>query len=125
MLQGFAAAQERKLAPEAEPEKGTYFRSDHFEFAKAGVPALYLHSGVDFIGQPPGFGMEQRTNYVANDYHKPSDKIKPGWDLSGAVEDIDLLFAEGNALAQGGSWPQWKSGSEFKARRDAMMSGKP
>ena len=124
-LKPLAAAQGRTLVPEAEPEKGSYFRSDHFEFAKAGVPALYLHSGVDFIGQPAGFGRAKRDYYVANDYHKPSDKIKPDWDLSGAVEDVQLLFQEGSLLAQDGAWPQWKPGSEFKARRDAMLPGKP
>ena len=124
-LQTFAEAQGRHLIPEAEPEKGTFFRSDHFEFAKVGVPALYIHAGVDYIGQPAGYGMEKRNYYVANDYHKPSDKIKPDWDLSGAVEDIQLLFEEGNSLAQAADWPQWKPSSEFKAKRDAMMSAKP
>lgn len=123
-LQGLAEGQGRRLVPEATPEKGFYFRSDHFEFAKAGVPALYIDSGVDFIGRPSGYGMQKRDYYIANDYHKPSDKIKADWDLSGAVEDIRLLFEEGNALAQGGAWPQWKAGSEFKARRDAMLAGK-
>ena len=80
---------------------------------------------MDFIGRPSGYGMQKRDYYIANDYHKPSDKIKADWDLSGAVADIQLLFEEGNALAQGGDWPQWKAGSEFKARRDAMLPAKP
>jgi Zn-dependent M28 family amino/carboxypeptidase len=120
-LKAFVDAQGRRLIPEAEPEKGSYFRSDHFEFARQGVPALYVHSGIDYIGKPTGYGIQKREEYVANDYHKPSDEIKPGWDLSGGAEDVQLLFETGNAIAQGAIWPEWKPGSEFKARRDAML----
>jgi Zn-dependent M28 family amino/carboxypeptidase len=120
-LKIFADGQGRVLVPEAEPEKGFYFRSDHFEFARQGVPALYLHSGIDYIGQPAGYGMKKREEYIANDYHKPSDEIKPGWDLSGGVEDLQLLLETGRVIADGKEWPEWKSGSEFKARRDVML----
>jgi len=114
LLRTFVDAAGRKLLPEAEPEKGYYYRSDHFEFAKVGVPALYTDEGIDYIGKPPDFGKRKRAEYIENDYHKVSDEIKPDWDLSGAVDDIRLLFQVGDALAQGGERPQWKQTSEFK-----------
>jgi Zn-dependent M28 family amino/carboxypeptidase len=116
-LRPFVTAQGRVLVAEAEPEKGFYFRSDHFEFAKVGVPALYLDEGLDFVGKSAGFGKEKRMEYIANDYHKVSDEMKPDWNLSGAVEDLRLLFEVGYALSQGNNRPEWKSGSEFKDRR--------
>jgi Zn-dependent M28 family amino/carboxypeptidase len=116
-LAPFVTSQQRVLLPEAQPEKGFYYRSDHFEFARQGVPGLYLDKGIDFIGKPAGFGEQKRAEYIANDYHKVSDEIKPGWDLSGGVEDLRLLFQVGYSLAQGDQRPQWKQGSEFKDRR--------
>ena len=117
LLPSFATAQGRKVVPEAEPEKGYYYRSDHFEFAKVGVPALYTDRGTDYLGKPADFGKRKREEYIANDYHKVSDEIKPDWDLSGAVEDLRLLFQVGYAVAQGDTRPEWKSGSEFKKVR--------
>ncbi len=112
-----ARRQNRLLVPESQPEKGSYFRSDHFEFAKRGVPALDAHSGVEMIGRPKDYGLQKREEYVAQDYHKPSDEIKPGWDLSGMVEDAQLLMLVGYKVANEVNWPQWKTGSEFKSRR--------
>ncbi|MCI0534633.1 MAG: M28 family metallopeptidase [Verrucomicrobiales bacterium] len=120
-LRSFVSAQGRVLLPEAEPEKGYFFRSDHFEFAKQGVPALYTDEGIDFIGQPKDFGKQKRAEYIERDYHKVSDEIKPGWDLSGAVEDLQLLFQTGDSVARRNEWPEWKEGSEFKARREEML----
>ena len=117
LLGTFVNAAGRKLLPEAEPEKGYYYRSDHFEFAKVGVPALYTDKGIDYIGKPADFGKNKRAEYIENDYHKVTDEIKPGWDLSGAVDDVRLLFQVGDALAQGQERPQWKETSEFKNAR--------
>ena len=114
-------AQGRVLVPELQPEKGSYYRSDHFELAKVGVPALYSHSGEDYVGRPAGWGREQSDAYVAQHYHKVSDEIRPEWDLAGAVEEIQLLLRVGLDVASTDAWPQWKEGSEFKARRDAML----
>ncbi|MGH7177269.1 MAG: M28 family metallopeptidase [Tepidisphaeraceae bacterium] len=111
-----ATAAERTLAPDPEPEKGYFYRSDHFEFAKQGVPALYTDSGVDYIGKPPGYSQQKRDEYVANDYHKPSDEIKPDWDLSGAVDDARLLVDVGYRVLQATTWPEWKPGVEFKRK---------
>jgi Zn-dependent M28 family amino/carboxypeptidase len=117
MLKRFVEAEGRKLLPEAEPEKGYYYRSDHFEFAKVGVPALYTDEGIEYIGKPSDFGKAKRTEYIEKDYHKVSDEMKPDWDLSGAVEDIRLLFQVGDTLAQRNEAPVWKEGSEFKSLR--------
>jgi Zn-dependent M28 family amino/carboxypeptidase len=115
------AAQGRKMKQEADPGKGYFFRSDHFEFAKVGVPALYLDKGIDYVGKPAGFGEKKREEYTAHDYHQVTDEIKPDWDLSGAAEDMELLLSVGKTVADTDTWPQWKPGSEFKARRDEMM----
>ena len=124
VLRDLATPLGRTLAPDAEPEKGFFYRSDHFEFAKQGVPALYVEAGIDFIGKPAGYGRQKRDEYTSNDYHKPSDEVKPDWDLSGAVEDLRLLYAVGSHIANDPVWPAWKPGTEFKAIRDAMLKTK-
>jgi Zn-dependent M28 family amino/carboxypeptidase len=111
----------RTVTGDAEPEKGFYYRSDHFEFAKQGVPALDPDSGTDYIGKPASYGKEKRDYYTEHDYHKPSDEVKPDWDLSGAVEDLRVFFEIGNRIADGDYFPLWNPGAEFKAKRDAMM----
>ncbi len=113
----------RVLAPEPDTEKGHFYRSDHFEFAKVGVPSFYTNGGLDVIGQPADYGRMRRDEYVAADYHKVTDQIKPWWDLKGAAADAEMLFQMGRKVAQGDTWPEWKPGCEFKARRDAMMAG--
>lgn len=116
-----ATAQGRTLKDDPEPAKGYYYRSDHFEFAKKGVPALYVDSGTEYIGKPEGYGEQKRSEYVTNDYHKPSDEVKPDWDLTGAVEDFRLLFRTGYRVATDRTWPEWKPGTEFRARREEML----
>jgi Zn-dependent M28 family amino/carboxypeptidase len=120
-LSELAKARGRSALPDQEPEKGHYYRSDHFEFAKVGVPAISYGGGYDYIGRPAGWGMKKHQDFVAHDYHKPTDEVKPDWDLSGAVEDLRLLMELGYTVAQSRDYPRWKSGSEFKARRDAML----
>ena len=119
-----AAGQKRVIKPDAEPEKGFFYRSDHFEFAKEGVPALDPDSGTQYLGKDPAWGMKKRDEYTQRDYHKPSDEVKPDWDLSGAVEDTRLLFEVGRRVADGSRWPEWKPGTEFKAKREAMLGKK-
>jgi Zn-dependent M28 family amino/carboxypeptidase len=116
-----AALQGRTLRPDPQPEKGFFYRSDHFEFAKQGVPALYTNSGVEFVGRPEGFGEQKLKEYDDQFYHKPSDDVKPDWDLSGAVEDVQLLFLVGQRVAQADRFPEWSPGTEFKAKRDQML----
>ena len=123
-LREAASEQGRTLRPDPEPEKGYYFRSDHFNFAKQGVPALDPDAGIDFIGRPEGWGLKMLDEYTANDYHKPSDKIKPDWDLSGAVQDLQLLLSVGYRVANAAKLPGWSADSEFRAKRDAMLRGR-
>jgi Zn-dependent M28 family amino/carboxypeptidase len=118
-----ARSQGRVVVGDQMPERGSFYRADQFEFAKEGLPALYLKPGDDFIGRPPGFGAKLKEAYTANTYHKVTDVVQTDWDTSGAVEDIGLLFDVGYGVAQGERFPQWKAGTEFKARRDLMMSG--
>ncbi len=123
LLVEVARGQGRTVLPDADPEKGYYFRSDHFEFAKQGVPALDPKGGRDYIGKSVDFGKLTHDEYTAKDYHKVSDEVKPGWDLSGAAEDLKLLAELGYRIAQGDRYPEWKPGSEFRARREAMLKG--
>jgi Zn-dependent M28 family amino/carboxypeptidase len=111
---------DRALIPDTEPEKGYFYRSDHFEFAKEGVPTFYTHYGIDVIGRPAGYGKEKRDAYIAHDYHKVTDQIEPWWDFEGAAADARLYYAIGLELAQSDEWPEWKPGAEFKAKRDVM-----
>jgi Zn-dependent M28 family amino/carboxypeptidase len=125
LLKETAAAQGRNVNPDAEPEKGFYYRSDHFEFAKQGVPALYTDAGQNYIGKDAAYSQKKRDEYTNIDYHKVSDQIKPDWDLSGAVEDAQMLTWIGYRVAQGDKLPEWKAGSEFKAKRDETMRATP
>ena len=118
-----AGEQGRTIRPDPEPEKGFYYRSDHFNFAKQGVPALDPDEGVDFIGKPPGYGQKVRDDYTEHRYHKPQDVVTPDWDLTGAREDLRVFFAVGYRVAQADRFPEWKPGNEFKAKRDAMLKG--
>ncbi len=119
-----ASAHGRSVGPDTEPEKGMYYRSDHFEFAKVGVPALNAKGGTLFVGQPEGFGPRKRDEYTKNDYHKPSDEVKTDWDLSGAVEDARLLLEVALDVADGNHVPEWKPGSEFRNAR-GPKAGQP
>jgi Zn-dependent M28 family amino/carboxypeptidase len=123
LLREAAAVQKRTVNPDPESEKGFYYRSDHFEFAKQGVPALYADSGIKYEGKDPAFSQQKRDEYTARDYHKVTDEIKPDWDLTGAVDDAQLLTMIGYRVAQGDKYPEWKAGSEFKAKRDETMKG--
>ena len=120
LLESVAARQGRRVEPDADPEKGYFFRSDHFEFAKRGVCALGAGSGVDYVGRPAGWGRARRDEYTTNDYHKPSDEPKPGWDLSGCAEDARMLFEVGVRVARGEHRPRWKPESEFASRASGV-----
>lgn len=121
VIDAAAKEQDRIVKFDPEPEKGLYYRSDHFEFAKNGVPAFDPDDGVDFIGKPQGWGLEQRQRYTAERYHKPADKIQPDWDMSGAVEDAQLYFLVGYRVANDPHMPEWHDGAEFRAVRDASL----
>jgi Zn-dependent M28 family amino/carboxypeptidase len=116
-----AAEQGRVVHGDAEPEKGFYYRSDHFNFAKQGVPALDLAAGVDYIGKTPEYSEQVRKEWTDKRYHTPLDVVLPDWDLNGTREDLRVLFAVGQRVAQADKLPEWKPGNEFKAKRDAML----
>jgi Zn-dependent M28 family amino/carboxypeptidase len=120
-LRDAAKEQGRELRPDPESEKGFYYRSDHFNFAKQGVPALYIDTGEEFIGKPAGYSQTKRDEYTNVDYHQPSDEVKPDWDLSGALEDSQLLFLVGYRVANADKMPEWKPGNEFRATRERML----
>ncbi len=112
----------RYAAPEPNPVVGYYFRSDHFNFAKIGIPALYIGTGIDHVEKGKEFGKQLQDDYVAQYYHKPADEYDPTrWNLDGAVDDVQLLYQVGRNLANSTKWPGWKEGSEFKAIRDSYF----
>jgi len=121
-LKEAAAAQGREVRPDPEPEKGFYYRSDHFELAKKGIPALYTDSGIDSAEHGEEWGLAQRDAYTTERYHKPSDEFDPNWDMAGAVDDVRLFFRVGYRLANESRFPNWREGTEFRAARDATMA---
>ncbi len=114
-------AHDRTIRPDPRPENGGFYRSDHFSFAKEGLPSLNPDSGVDYIGKAPDFGTKVQEKWEAEDYHKPSDEVKADWDMSGAVDDLRVFFEIGYRVAQADTFPSWNPGTEFAAKRDAMF----
>jgi Zn-dependent M28 family amino/carboxypeptidase len=113
---------QRDVLPDDEPEKGFYFRSDHFNFAKIGIPALYLKIGSDFIGKGREYGQELKATYTQRYYHQPADELDTTrMNFEGAIDDLELLFRVGKNLANSDRWPKWKEGSEFKAVRESYL----
>ncbi len=121
VVEAVAKEQGRVVKGDPEPEKGYFYRSDHFSFAKEGVPAFDPNEGIDYVGKPEGYGMKMRNEYTQNDYHKPSDVIKPDWDLSGDVQDCKLYFLVGYRVANDAKIPEWKPNAEFKAKREESL----
>jgi len=123
VLQKWADSVGRVLRPDPEAEKGFYYRSDHFNFAKVGVPALYTDAGIDHVEHGEQWTRERRDEYTAEHYHQVSDEYDPNWDLSGAIEDLQLVFRVGYALANDRAFPNWREGTAFRAVRDSVMGG--
>lgn len=121
MLAGVLKKQGRVISPETTPENGFYFRSDHFNFAKAGVPAMLASSGLDLLNGGKAAGEKAAADYTANHYHTPKDVFDPNWDFAGILEDTQALYELGQQLSNVGVWPQWNADSPFRAKRDAMM----
>ncbi|HUG28035.1 MAG TPA: M28 family metallopeptidase [Gemmatimonadales bacterium] len=120
-LRTAAEEQGRTVKPDPESEKGYYYRSDHFNFAKVGVPAMYLDTGVEFEGQPADYGLRMREDYVANRYHKASDHVLDRWVADGAIQDLELYFTVGYRVAQAERFPEWAPANEFRAIREASL----
>jgi Zn-dependent M28 family amino/carboxypeptidase len=121
-ITALAAMQGRHVVPDQFPDKGYFYRSDQFSLAKVGVPAAYLEAGTDIIGKPAGWGKEQHDAFEAKDYHQPSDELRDTWDLSGAVEDAQLLFYLGVRVGNAAVMPAWKPGDEFEAARKKAIA---
>lgn len=119
-LRAAAAAQERVLEGDREAEKGFYYRSDHFELAKEGVPMLYPRRGYDDREKGVAYGMEKSAEYIRDHYHRVSDEYDLSWNVDGAMEDIETYFRTGLEVANSDAWPNWKEGTEFRAKRDAQ-----
>lgn len=117
MLGSAAAKMGRTTAFETHPEAGLYYRSDHFNFAKVGIPSLYTASGVDVIGKGRAYGQQKQDEYRTLHYHRPSDEYDISWNLDGAVMDLELMFMVGKQLSGASRWPAWKPGSEFAKLR--------
>jgi Zn-dependent M28 family amino/carboxypeptidase len=121
-IEAAAREQGRTVNPDPTPEKGSFYRSDHFSFAKQGIPAVYPGCGVDHVEHGRDWTLAKMEKYTAENYHKPSDEFDPNWDLSGAIDDLRLLFKAGYRLAMESTFPNWKEGTEYRPKRDADMA---
>ena len=123
-VDAIAKMQGRVVTADQFPDRGFFYRSDQFNFAKIGVPALYLDTGTDFIGKPEGWGKEQHAIYEEKHYHQPSDEISADWNFDGMIEDAQLGFYVGNnvANASAADLPKWNAGDEFEAARKAALA---
>ncbi len=122
VLEPIATAQGRVLVEEDGVEKGFFFRSDHFSFAKFGVPALYAKGGIDHVEKGADFGRQVQADYGSVRYHKAADEFDPNWDLRGVVQDLMALYGVGKELAGNEAWPNYVEGNAFKAARDASRA---
>jgi Zn-dependent M28 family amino/carboxypeptidase len=120
-LREAATGQGRVLRPDPESEKGVYYRSDHFNFAKQGVPALDIGPGSEYVGKPADYAKKIRDEWTEHVYHTPKDVVTSDWDLRGTAEDLKLLLAVGYRIAQADKMPEWKPGNEFRAKHEAML----
>lgn len=118
-----AATQGRYVMPDQEPEKGYFFRSDHFHFARVGIPAMFASGTNEAMDSAKGVAYieEIAGEYLSNRYHRPADEVTDQWSYAGMQQDAELFYAMGQRLANSGEWPKWKEGSEFKAIREASM----
>ena len=116
--------QNRVISPDPEPEKGGFFRSDHFSLARHGVPAITPGSGADLVVGGKAAATALRDDYLVHRYHQPSDEFDPNWDMTGPLEDLRALYTMGDTLANDDAWPNWHADSEFRAARDKVMARK-
>ncbi len=122
MLEAEGATQGRHYSPDSRPEAGSFFRSDHFSFAKQGVPAISYGQGIDLVNGGTTRGKLLRDAYVRDRYHQPADEWSAAMDFTGVPQVLGLLYATGRDLADRGDWPNWSADSEFRAARDATAS---
>jgi Zn-dependent M28 family amino/carboxypeptidase len=123
-VEAYAEEEGRIVLPDPTPEKGSFYRSDHFPFAKQGVPALNAGSGVQHVEKGEDWGLAQKEKYIREKYHKPSDELDSSWDLSGLADDLHMYFMLGYRLSMTSDFPEWKEGSEFKLIREQSMQNR-
>jgi Zn-dependent M28 family amino/carboxypeptidase len=123
MLAELVKSEGIRLSPDAHPEQGHFYRSDHFSFAQAGIPSVSIGGGVDYMGRPAGWGLAQADDYTAHRYHQPSDEYRPDFDLSGAAQVADIVYRFGLALGNSRTIPTWNADAEFRAMREASRKG--
>ena len=123
ILKAAAESRDRYLRPDAEPEKGYFYRSDHISLAKKGVPMLYADSGIDLREGGEDAGRAFGKAYTENRYHAPSDEYNDSWNMEGMTDTVEVLYETGAAIAYSDDWPNWYDGNEFRALRDAQRSG--
>ena len=122
MIERHAGEQGRIVKGDQHPDRGFFYRSDQFNFAKIGVPALYIDGGTEYVGRDPEFGLRAQQRYESTCYHQPCDEIGADWDLSGLAEDAELALACGLEIADADSLPAWNPGDEFEAARRAALA---
>lgn len=122
LVKEIAAWQGRVVKGDEFPDKGFFYRSDQFNFAKIGIPATYCDAGLEVIGKPVGWGKEQAEKWEATNYHQPSDEYNDSWNLEGAVEDAQLFFLVGLKVANADAAPSWVPGDEFEAARKKALT---
>lgn len=122
VIEKYAALQGRVVEPDQLPDRGYFYRSDQFSFARVGVPAFYAEKPLLFVGRPPEWGKARIEDYENNRYHQPSDEFDPNWDYSGMIEDVQLLFWSGLEVANADALPTWNAGDEFEAARKAALA---
>ncbi len=124
IVENVAGWQNRTVVPDYFPDRGYYYRSDQFSLAQVGVPGVYLHSGINVVGKPDGWGKQQLEAWVEKTYHQPGDEYDPDWDLAGAIDDAQLLMLVGLVVADQAEMPAWNAGDEFEAARKAAISAR-
>jgi Zn-dependent M28 family amino/carboxypeptidase len=113
MLARYAQQQNRVIKAEEFPERGSFYRSDHFNLAKVGIPVIYASGGLDLVNGGVARGRELQQDYIAHRYHKPQDEFNPAWDYSGQVQDLQLFYQLGRTYADNALWPNWRPSAEF------------
>ena len=121
-IETVARFQGREVKPDQFPDRGYYYRSDQFSFAKVGVPGIYLDDGTDVIGRPPGWGRQQKEEWELKKYHQPADKLDGSWNFDGMIQDAQLDMMAAWLVAQAQALPSWKPGDEFEAARKRALA---
>jgi len=122
VVEAVARAQGRAVKGDPFPDRGMFYRSDQYNFARIGVPGIYARGGPTYVGRPAGWGEAKADEYISRDYHQPSDQVNASWNWDGVVEDTQLLLLAGLRIASDPKLPDWKPGDEFEAARKKALA---